>query len=114
MTSKNQVPHHGADLEGVPLLTQLPLRRSRLSSVAPPPPTDRRFFQNFMTPLLNMVLVLSRHVTSHGFWSQNCMILRLTSPQHRQPLASSALTVHSPPRLHLHLLTNLAASQPKG
>ena len=55
--SKNQVPH----LEGVPLLTQLPLRRSRLSSVAPPPPTDRRFFQNFMTPLLNMVLVLSRH-----------------------------------------------------
>ena len=61
MTSKNQVPHHDADLEGVPLLTQLPLRRSRLSSVAPPPPTDRRFFQNFMTPLLNMVLVSSLH-----------------------------------------------------
>ena len=59
MTSKNQEPHHDADLEGVPLLTQLPLRRSRLSSVAPPPPTDRRFFQNFM--ILNIVLVLSRH-----------------------------------------------------
>ena len=61
MTSKNQVPRHDADLEGVPLLTQLPLRRSRRSSVAPPPPTDRRFFQNFMIPLLNIVLVLSRH-----------------------------------------------------